>query len=85
MGFPRQKYWGGLPFPIPGDLSVPRIEAAFPAVLVDSLPIEPPGKLHVAFQKSYGFTFLLAIFETASLYIYLEKILRGRTRMYQYT
>ena len=85
MGFPRQKYWGGLPFPIPGDLSVPRIEAVFPAVLVDSLPIEPPGKLHVAFQKSYGFTFLLAIFETASLYIYLEKIFRGRTRMYQYT
>ena len=85
MGFPRQKYWGGLPFPIPRDLPVPRIKAAFPLVQVDSSPIEPPEKLHVAFQKSYGFTFLLAIFETASLYIYLEKIFRGRTRMYRNT
>ena len=76
MGFPRQKYWSGLPFPIPGDLPAPRIEAAFPAVQVDSLPIEPAGKPHVAFQKSYGLTFLVAIFETASLYIYLEKIIQ---------
>ena len=26
MGFPRQKYWRGLPFPSPGDLSDPRWE-----------------------------------------------------------
>ena len=26
MGFPRQKYWCGLPFPAPGDLPNPGIE-----------------------------------------------------------
>ena len=26
MGFPRQKYWSRLPFPIPGDLPNPRVE-----------------------------------------------------------
>ena len=26
MGFPRQKYWSGLPCPPPGDLPDPRIE-----------------------------------------------------------
>ena len=28
MGFPRQKYWSGLPFPPPGDLPNPGIETA---------------------------------------------------------
>ena len=26
MGFPRQEYWAGLPFPPPGDLTDPGIE-----------------------------------------------------------
>ena len=26
MGFPRQEYWSGLPFPTPGDLPNPGIE-----------------------------------------------------------
>ena len=30
MGFPRQEYWSGLPFPSPGDLPHPRIEHASP-------------------------------------------------------
>ena len=37
MGFPRQKYWSGLPFPSPGDLPDPGIEPASPALEVDSL------------------------------------------------
>ena len=32
LGFPRQEYWGGLPFPSPGDLPNPRIEPASPAL-----------------------------------------------------
>ena len=28
MGFLRQEYWSGLPFPIPGDLPDPGIEPA---------------------------------------------------------
>ena len=45
MGFPRQEYWSGLPFPSPGDLLDPGIEPKFPALQADSLPFEPLGKL----------------------------------------
>ena len=31
MGFPRQEYWSGLPFPIPGDLPEAGIEPTSPA------------------------------------------------------
>ena len=44
MGFPGQEYWSGLPFPPSGDLPDPRIEPTFPALQVDSLSSEPPGK-----------------------------------------
>ena len=37
MGFSRQEYWNGLPFPPPGDLPNPQIESMFPALQVDSL------------------------------------------------
>ena len=43
MGFSRQEYWSGLPFPSPGDLPNPEIEPGSPALQVDSLPAEPPG------------------------------------------
>ena len=42
--FSRQEYWSGLPFPSPGDLPHPGIEPRSPALQVDSLPSEPPGK-----------------------------------------
>ena len=32
MGFPRQEYWSGLPFPSPGDLPDPGIEPTSPAL-----------------------------------------------------
>ena len=32
MGFPRQEYWSGLPFPSSGDLPDPRIEPASPSL-----------------------------------------------------
>ena len=44
MGFSRQEYWSGLPFPSPGDLSDPGIEPRSPALQADALPSEPPGK-----------------------------------------
>ena len=40
MGFPRQEYWSGLPFPAPGDLPDPGIESmstVFPALQADPL------------------------------------------------
>ena len=44
MGFSRQEYWSGLPFPSPGVLPNPEIEPRSPALQTDSLPSEPPGK-----------------------------------------
>ena len=44
MGFSRQEYWSGLPFPSPGDLPNPGIKPRSPALQVDALPSEPPGK-----------------------------------------
>ena len=44
MGFSRQEYWSGLPFPSPGDLPNPGIEPGSPALQADALPPEPPGK-----------------------------------------
>ena len=44
MGFSRQYYWSGLPFPSPGDLPNTGIEPRSPTVQANSLPSEPPGK-----------------------------------------
>ena len=44
MGFSRQEYWSGLPFPSPGDLPNPGIEPESSAFQADALTSEPPGK-----------------------------------------
>ena len=44
MGFSRQEYWGGLPLPSPGDLPNPGIKPGSPALQIDALSSEPPGK-----------------------------------------
>ena len=44
MGFSRQEYWSGLPFPSPGDLPNPGIEPRSPASQTDALASELPGK-----------------------------------------
>ena len=43
-GFYRQEYWSGLLCPPPGDLPNPVIEPKSPALQMDSLPVESPGK-----------------------------------------
>ena len=45
MGFSRQVYWSGLPFPSLGDLLDSGIEPASPALQVDSSPTELQGML----------------------------------------
>ena len=47
MGFIRQEYWSGLPFPSPGDLPDPGMEPRSPALQPDSLLFEPPVKQSV--------------------------------------
>ena len=44
MGFPRQEYWSGLPFPSPGDRPDPGIEPASPPLAGRFFTTEPPGK-----------------------------------------
>ena len=54
MGFSRQEYWSGVPFPSPGDLPNPGIEPGSPALQADALPSEPPGKpLQVLLQNKF--------------------------------
>ena len=42
VGFPRQEYWSGLPFPSPGDLSRSGIKALSPALGCEFFTTEPP-------------------------------------------
>ena len=48
MGFSRQEYCSGLPFPSPGDLPNPGIKPGSPALQADALSSEPPGKQTIA-------------------------------------
>ena len=64
MGFLRQEYWSGLPFPPPGDLPDPGIEPTSPvspALQADSLPTEPSGKYGESIweQRDMGILYLL--------------------------
>ena len=59
MGFSRQEYWNGLQFPSLGDLPDPGIKPKSPALQVDPLPTEPPGKPR---QKKDFFFFFLRFF-----------------------
>ena len=52
IGFSRQEYWSGLPFPSLGDLPKQGIEPGSPALQVDSLPSEPPGKPYLEYASS---------------------------------
>ena len=51
MEFLRQEDWSGLPFPSPGDLPNPGIEPKSPALWVDSLPAELPGKPNLKIKQ----------------------------------
>ena len=55
IGFPRQEYWSGLPFPSPEDLPDPRIEPECPALAGRFFTTAPSGK-PVATVKLISFT-----------------------------
>ena len=54
MGFSRQEYWSGVPFPSPGDLPDPGIEPRSPALQADTLTSEP----HLEKDYSINFSFI---------------------------
>ena len=43
MGFSRQEYWSGLPFPSPGDFPNPEIKPGYPVLAGRFFTTEPPG------------------------------------------
>ena len=45
LGFSRQEYWSGLPFPSPGDCPDPGIKPGSPTLEADTLTSEPSGKI----------------------------------------
>ena len=47
MGFSRQEYWSGLPFPSPGDLPTPGLEPGSPTLLADYIPTELWGNPNI--------------------------------------
>ena len=51
MGFSRQEYRIGLPFPSPGHLPDPGIEPGSPALQADALPSDPPRKPEEVVKK----------------------------------
>ena len=53
MGFSRQEYFSGLPFPSPGDLPNPGIEPESPALAGEFFTAEPPGKPQLPLGGGY--------------------------------
>ena len=51
MGFSREEYWSGLPFPSPGDLPDSGITPQPPALQADPSPSEPPRKPRLHLNK----------------------------------
>ena len=62
MGFPRQEYWGGFPFPSPGELPNPGREPPSPALQADSLPVSHWGRSLPAKSNPDGDTSDLGIY-----------------------
>ena len=77
MGFPRQEYQNGLPFPSPGYLPDPSIEPTSPALQVDFFPSDPPGKPHNETLPSYK---IKEIMLSAATWMDLEIIMRSEVR-----
>ena len=65
IGFPRQEYWSGLPFPSPGKLPDPGHEPIFPALAKRFFTTEPLGKLNF-----FDSPFVVSVMVVHSLYCY---------------
>ena len=68
MGFSRQEYWSGLPFPSPWDLPDPGMEPGSPALQVILYQLSHQGRFLKLSRKGFG------------RYLMLGKIEGGRRR-----
>ena len=72
MGFSRQEYWSGVPFPSPGDLPDPGIEPRSPTLQADALTSAPPGKLKMC--SFYGWVIFHHIHVPQLLYPFIHVV-----------
>ena len=70
MGFSRQEYWSGLPFPSSGDLPNPGIKLWSPTLQADSLP------------SAGGTDLVHPFFSQLHIYIYTYIVLKYNTHTY---
>ena len=69
MGFSRQEYWSGLPFPSPGDLLYPKIDPGFPKLQADSClshqgimqDLDAPGGRYAKNLSLANFTYIIQV------------------------
>ena len=76
MGFSRQEYWSGLPFPLPGDLpntGFKHASLASPALTAGFFTTESPGKPY----REYNFI------ETHNNITKNENVIMNLTNMYK--
>ena len=85
MGFSRQEYWHGLPFPPPGDLPDPRIEPVTPALAGRFLPLSHLGSPRilawVAYPFSRGSSWPRSVYvrpRTSSIFLFTSKFIKER-------
>ena len=87
MGFSRQEYWSGLPFPSPGNLPDPGIKPRSPALQADVLLSEPPGKpphplprrkkniyIYISFKSPLHFLFTTKHWGIGSILVFFPQV-----------
>ena len=85
QGFPRHRYWNGLPFPPPGDLPNPGIKPTSPPLAGKFFPSEPPGKHILCIWGMKGSISVWKGCIKSSLVGKGERMLRNVNRQYQNT
>ena len=72
MGFSRQEYWSGLPFPSPGDLPNPGTESDSLAFAGGFFTTEPPGNIHlICLDNCLSTQLSLCVLVTVCSYLYV--------------
>ena len=80
MGFSRQEYWHGLPFPSPGDLPDPRIEPGSPALVGTQFTVwatrealKPSGGLRECKRDWFGWWMICRLHQRQQCSLFREK------------
>ena len=86
IGFSREEFWSGLPFPPPGESSHPGIEFVSPALHMDSLPTETLGKPQNSvrlFKKSYviKYNFVIDLNLTVVLFLITRNLVPRKAHL----